>query len=151
MKKQLDSEKKYIFIMHFYRKFHKKVQGNLLGTIKLNDRQYKSTTQKFIDLYKNYQAQGALDDDKVFEVAFQKVQEDAALSFESRNEQRSEERIEQRSEQRIEQRNVPRTETRSEEKEIELDLVDSYKEAQQKSKVGLKDLLNEDDSDPKKK
>lgn len=110
-----------------------------MGTIKLNDRQYKSTTQKFIDLYKNYQAQGALDDEKIFEVAFQKVQEEAALSLESRNEQRNEQRF------------TPRIETPSKEKEIELDLVDSYKAAQQSPKIGLKDLLNEDDSNPEKK
>lgn len=38
-------------------------------TINLSDNAYESDTKKFIDLYNNLKAQGALDDEKIFEVA----------------------------------------------------------------------------------
>lgn len=47
--------------------------GYQLGTVKLNDRRNQSATQTFIDQYKNYQAQGALDDEKIFEVALEQM------------------------------------------------------------------------------
>lgn len=47
-------------------------RGSDLGTVRLDDRQRQSRTQKFIDLYKKYEAQGALDDEKICDVAFEK-------------------------------------------------------------------------------
>lgn len=64
----------------FNRKLHKKVQGTQLGTVKLSDRRNQSTTQTFIGLYRNYQAQGALDDEKIFEVAFEQLPKSKVIS-----------------------------------------------------------------------
>lgn len=42
-------------------------------TINLSDQKYESKTQRFISLYNNLKSQGALDDEKVFEVALEQL------------------------------------------------------------------------------
>lgn len=54
-----------------FRQFHKDTNVNEL--IRLADTQHKTRTQKFIELYSKYQDQGALDDQKIFEVALQQL------------------------------------------------------------------------------
>lgn len=107
--------------------------GNQLGTVKLNDRKYQTTCQKFIEQYKKYQSQGALDDEKIFEVAFETVQTDVKAPSPVSTPKISEDFFE----------------PPAAEKEVDLDLVSSFKAAQEKpAKVDLGDLLKEDD--PKK-
>ncbi|XP_031618342.1 probable 28S ribosomal protein S23, mitochondrial [Contarinia nasturtii] len=52
-------------------KFHEQLKRYEL--INLNDHSAETDTKKFINLYKTYKAQGALDDEKVFEVAFKEL------------------------------------------------------------------------------
>lgn len=42
-------------------------------TINLSDQKYESKTKRFISLYNNLKSQGALDDEKVFEVALEQL------------------------------------------------------------------------------
>lgn len=55
----------------FNRKFHSKFRQ--YETININDKKHETKTRKFIELYKKYQAQGALDDEKIFEVALEQL------------------------------------------------------------------------------
>lgn len=54
-----------------FRKFHDRVKR--YETINLSDNKYESKTKRFIDLYSNFKAQGALDDEKMFEVALEQL------------------------------------------------------------------------------
>lgn len=54
-----------------FRKFHDRVKR--YETINLSDNKYESKTKRFIDLYSNFKAQGALDDEKIFEVALEQM------------------------------------------------------------------------------
>lgn len=106
--------------------------GNQLGTVKLNDRKYQTTCQKFIEQYKKYQAQGALDDEKIFEVAFETVQTDVKAPPPAVSKPKITEDF---------------FEPPAAEKEVDLDLVSSFKAAQEKpAKVDLGDLLKDEDS-----
>lgn len=120
------------FALCFDRSLHKKVHANQLGTINLTDRKHPTTSQKFVDLYKKYQAQGALDDEKIFEVALEKAQEDVKAA---------------RSAPAV-TGNEGYSDTPSiESKEQKLDLVKSFKAAQSSPpKPLLGDFLKDDDS-----
>lgn len=58
-------------VNQFYRKFHDRIKR--YETINLSDNKYESKTKRFIDLYRNFQAQGALDDEKIFLVALEQL------------------------------------------------------------------------------
>lgn len=95
----------------------------MLGTVKLSDRQHQSVTQKFIGIYTNYKAQGALDDEKIFEVAFEKVQESLIRPTSTSTSAAATASID--------------------EPVVEIDLVQSFKLAQKTPQISLKDYLNE--------
>lgn len=131
--------------MYAHRKFHKKIPSKQLKAVKLNDQKHQSTTQKFIELYKTYQAQGALDDEKIFEVALEKMEENIKTAP-----------------------STPKTagvtdddhDWPIDESEFDLDLVSSFKTAQSKlkkveaaevrPKLSLQDYLKNDAEEEKK-
>lgn len=53
-----------------------------LKPISLGKDDAATETKKFIDLYKTYRAEGALDDQQIFEVALQQIQPDAVQESE---------------------------------------------------------------------
>lgn len=57
-----------------------------VGTVNLADNQYKSQTQLFIEAYKQIKSQGALDEDKIIEVAQDIVRDKMRERFESQKE-----------------------------------------------------------------
>lgn len=59
------------FVIDLCRKFHDRVKR--YETINLNDDKYESKTKRFISLYTDFKAQGALDDEKIFEVALEQL------------------------------------------------------------------------------
>lgn len=59
---------------HIYRKLHERVK--LHETIDFSNNNYESKTKKFISSYTNLKSQGALDDEKVFEVALEQLHAD---------------------------------------------------------------------------
>lgn len=56
-------------IPFFCSKFHERVKQ--VGTVNLFDRKFKSQSQRFIELYTKFKAQGALDEEKIFEIALE--------------------------------------------------------------------------------
>lgn len=60
---------KYSFRIH--RKFHERIRQ--YDTINFRDHKAETKTQKFISLYNNLKAQGALDEEKIFEVALEQL------------------------------------------------------------------------------
>lgn len=121
-----------------HRKFHKKVPSKQLKGVNLADRKHQTTTQKFIELYKNYQAQGALDDERIFEVALEKVQDNIRIAP-----------------------STPRTEDVTDhehdwaidEPDMEFDLVSSFNKAKKEQNLSaqdpVKDLSKEEKAAPK--
>lgn len=69
------------------RKFHKVARN--LGSPNLAENKFKSQTQYFIDIYNKLAAQGALNDDAIFETAFDmmkdKFEQDRTTRSESVN------------------------------------------------------------------
>lgn len=61
---------KYIFFSN-YSKFHDHIRR--YETINFSDNRYESQTKKFISLYTNLKNQGALNDEKIFEVALEQL------------------------------------------------------------------------------
>ncbi len=57
-----------------------------VGTVNLSDGQHKTQTQLFIEAYKQIKSQGALDEDKIIEVAQDIVREKMRERFESQKE-----------------------------------------------------------------
>lgn len=67
-----------------HRKYHQLMKS--VGTVNLADNQYKSQTQLFIEAYKQIKSQGALDEDKIIEVAQDIVRDKMRERFESQKE-----------------------------------------------------------------
>lgn len=63
-----------------FRKLHERVK--LYETIDFSNHNYESKTKRFISLYKNLKEQGALDDEKVFEVALEQLHEGSGKQHE---------------------------------------------------------------------
>lgn len=57
-------------ILHF-RKFHQ--ARKYIGNYNIVDTSRKTQTQEFIEMYNNLRAQGALDDEKIFEIALEQL------------------------------------------------------------------------------
>lgn len=57
-----------------------------VGSVNLSDSQHKTQTQLFIEAYKQIKSQGALDEDKVMEVAQDIVKDKMNERFESQRE-----------------------------------------------------------------
>lgn len=70
-----------ILFSFLHRKYHKFMKS--VGTVNLADNQYKSQTQLFIEAYKQIKSQGALDEDKIIEVAQDIVRDKMKERFES--------------------------------------------------------------------
>lgn len=67
-----------------HRKYHKLMRN--VGSVNLLDRDHKTQTQLFIDEYKQLKSQGALDEDKIIEVAQDIVRDKLRERFESQKE-----------------------------------------------------------------
>lgn len=57
-----------------------------VGSVNLSDSQHKTQTQLFIEAYKQIKSQGALDEDKIIEVAQDIVKDKMKERFESQRE-----------------------------------------------------------------
>lgn len=66
-----EGQLKSSFIFDFCRKFHQRIKS--YETIHLGDNKYETKTKKFIKIYNNLKNQGALDDEKIFDVAIEQL------------------------------------------------------------------------------
>lgn len=78
---RVDGHQGFVFLLH--RKYHKSIKNI---TVNLSDSQNKTQTQLFIEAYKQIASQGALDNEKIFEVAEDIVRDKMKERFESRKE-----------------------------------------------------------------